>query len=92
LAFVSFSLTGIARMEGTVAVDVAEVMTEALIAEPRRKITDSGGRQGNNVIGILRLPTATPIACLYSLKIQQITRKPNQQLNKYELYTTQTLS
>jgi hypothetical protein len=46
LAFVSFSLTGIARMEGTVAVDVAEVVAEALIAEPRRKITDSGGRQG----------------------------------------------
>jgi hypothetical protein len=41
LAFVSFSLIGIARMEGTAAIEEAEVMIEALIVEPR-KITDSG--------------------------------------------------
>jgi hypothetical protein len=42
LAFISFSLTGIARMEGTAVVEAAEVVAKTLIVELRKKITDSG--------------------------------------------------
>jgi hypothetical protein len=47
LAFISFSLTGIARMEGTATVEAAEVVAKTLIVELRKKspIVDSGGRQ-----------------------------------------------
>jgi hypothetical protein len=37
LAFPSFSLTGIAWMEGTAAVEALEVVAKALIMEPRKK-------------------------------------------------------
>jgi hypothetical protein len=36
LAFVSFSLTGIARMEETAAVEAVEVVAKVLIMEPKK--------------------------------------------------------
>jgi hypothetical protein len=36
LAFAIFSLTGIARMDGTAAVEAVGVMAKVLIVEPRR--------------------------------------------------------